>query len=175
MGWEDMFRRLRTRVDSMITRAVIKRVNEELNVQRFQVSLMADEDGEWVTDDVDHLQAYGVSFKPPAGAEALVLNVGARSNHPVAILAHHPGQRPTDADDGCGGLHTAGVWRLYIDTDGVLHLGAKEGSDFVALASKVEAELNNIATTLGSLAGQASFGTPYTGPTSVAATQTKAT
>lgn len=46
-------------------------------------------------------------------------------------------------------------------------------TDAAALASKVDAELTKVYTTLSSLAGQATFGTPYPMPTSVASQKLK--
>jgi phage baseplate assembly protein V len=145
----------------MISMAVINRVNEALAVQRLQVTLVADE----VVDDVDHVQPYGTSFNPPSGSEAIVLNVGGMASYPVAILSHKPGSRPTDADPGCGGLYVEAGWKLYIDSDGKLNLGAKAGASAVARADKVDAEvsalksdIDNIKTALASIAGTAPTG-----------------
>lgn len=147
MELNGLFRRLKARVDSMVSKAVISRVNEALSVQRLQVTLVADE----VVDDVDNVQGYGVSFNPPSGSEAIVLNVGGMASHPVAICAYHPDQRPTDADTGCGGLYTASEWRVYIDADGVVHLGAKAGASPVARADKVDDEISKLKTDIDNL------------------------
>lgn len=132
--------RLKARVDAMVTRAVIEIVKDGLKTQRLRLSLLADE----VADDVEHFQPYGLSFSPPAGAEALALTVGGTRLHTVAICAQHPGERPTETPPRCGGLYTRKAWRVYVDADGLVHLGAQTGAEFVALAAKVEVELQAI-------------------------------
>lgn len=141
---KDMFRRLRVRVTAMIGKAIVTMVDESTKVQRLQIQLIKGIDGSDTRDGVDHLQPYGMSFSPPAGSEVVTLHLGAVSECRVAILAHHPEQRPTDAEPSCGGLYTSGQWRVYVDPDGVVHVGAKEGADFVALAQKVDTELARI-------------------------------
>ncbi|HMI92797.1 MAG TPA: phage baseplate assembly protein [Polyangiales bacterium] len=124
---------LRARVDSMITRAVISRVNDALKTQRLQLQILADE----TVDDVEHMQPYGLSFVPPDGSEAIALAVSGARSHTVAICAQHPGDRPKGKAAKTGGLYTSGQWRLFIDADGIVHLGAESGAEFVALAQKV--------------------------------------
>jgi hypothetical protein len=68
-----------------------------------------------------------------------------------------------------------GAATIRIKSDGTVVLGGKTGADYVALADKVDAELAKLAMTLGSLAGQASFGKPYKQGTSVGAKKVQAT
>jgi phage baseplate assembly protein V len=144
---EDLYRRLRNRVDAMVTRAVINRVNDKLKTQRLQLTLLEGD----VEDGVEHMQPFGLSFTPPNGAEAIALSVGGARSHTIALCANMPGQRPTDAPAGTGGLYTGGEWRLYIDEDGVVHVGAQSGAEFIALAQKVLDELNAIKADLDGL------------------------
>jgi hypothetical protein len=129
----EMIARLRSRVDALIARAVIARVNDAMKTQRFQLTILEGEPA----DNVEHFQPYGLSFVPPAGAECLALAIGGVRAHTVAICAQHPDQRPKDGDPKTGGLYTSGQWRLFIDADGVVHGGAETGEDFVALAQLV--------------------------------------
>lgn len=117
-------RRLRFRVDAIVSRAVIEIVNDSLKTQRLQITILEGE----VEDDVEHLQPYGVSFTPPAGAECIALApAGSRSNT-VVICANMPGDRPKNAPPYAGGLYTKGAWRYYVDAEGVTCTGA-EASD----------------------------------------------
>lgn len=179
-------RLLRARLDAVIARAVISRVNDALKTQRLQLQILADE----TVDDVEHFQPYGLSFVPPVGSECIALGVAGARSHTIAICAQHPDQRPKDKGAKTGGLYTSGVWRLFIDANGIVHLGADSGAEFVALAQKVLNELNAIRTkfdahihtttatiglgpTLGVIAVPTStFGGPAG---SVAATKVKAT
>lgn len=137
LSWERLMRSLKQRVDTMITRAVIDLVNDRLKTQRLQLELL---EGETV-DDVEHMQPYGLSFVPPDGAEALALAVGGMRQHTVAICAQHPDERPKNGKPRTGGLYSKGQWRLFIDVDGRLHLGAELGADYIALSKKVDAAI----------------------------------
>ena len=162
------YRRLRSRVDVMIARAVIARVNDAMRTQRLQLSILTDE----VDDDVEHLQPYGVSFHPPAGSEAVVLAVGGARSHSVAICAQSPDARPQDVPEGCGGLYTGGEWRLFIDETGIVHLGTNPGVSPVVLATPLaaaigtfDAALSTFAAAVGTFgAAVNTFGQLCTGP-----------
>ena len=174
-------RRLTNRVNGMVARAVIGRVNDTLKTQRLQLTIL---DGE-VEDNVEHLQPYGVSFVPPAGAEVLALAVGGARSHTVGICASSPGTRPTSGAAGSGGLYTAGAWRVHIDPAGIVHVGAETGSDFVALAGLVNTNMVALKSAIAAAAvvatdGGAAFKANLSAalsawPVSMAATAAKAT
>ncbi len=125
----DALRKLRFRLDAVVSRAVIELVNDAMKTQRVQLSILEGE----VEDDVEHMQPYGLSFTPPAGAEAIALApAGSRANT-VAICAQLPGDRPQGAPPRAGGLYTKGAWRLYIDPAGVVCLGAETSSEHLVL------------------------------------------
>jgi phage gp45-like len=136
----DALRKLRQRVDAMVTRGVIEAVNDGLKTQRLKLTLLADES----TPAVEHMQPYGLSFVPPAGAEAIALCIGGARSHTVVLCAQHPNERPKGSPAQTGGLYTKAEWRLFIDKDGLVHIGAQAGADFVALAQRVLDELNDI-------------------------------
>jgi hypothetical protein len=180
----EAMRKLRQRVDSMVSRAVVGAVNDGLKTQRLKLSVLADES----VPAIEHMQPYGLSFVPPNGAEAIALAIGGARSHTVAICAQFPGERPTGSPPRTGGLYTDGEWRLFIDADGVVHGGAQSGADFVALAQKVLDELNDIrvkfdqhthlVSTSGSASAQTGTAAPPAamGPASpVAASKLKAT
>jgi len=88
-----------------------------------------------------------------------------------------PGDKLTLGLDagGCGLTLNASGKVANLDGDTV-NLGG--GSDFVALASKVQGELTKIATAFASFipgSGGASFAQPYTSPSQVRSTKVKAT
>lgn len=177
--------RMRARLDAMVSRAVISRVNDALKTQRLQLVVL---DGE-PDENVEHFQPYGLSFVPPDGSEALVLSVGGDRAHTVAICAQHPDQRPKGKPAGTGGLYTAGAWRVYIDASGVVHIGADTNTEFLALANKVATELGNLKTAIVAAKGACQSGDgglaaftklqadleAFSWPASVAATKAKAT
>lgn len=129
-------------LSAMVKRAVVRLVDDARKVQQLQVSLLAGE----VAEDVEHMQPYGVSFRPPTGSEAVALSVNGDSSHVLVLGVQRRDDRPTgETNDGAGGLYCLGEWRVYLDpTDGTLHLGAKAPGDWVALASKTDAEIARI-------------------------------
>lgn len=178
----EVIRRLRARVDGMIARAVIARVNDALKVQRLQVTIRDEHEA---LDDAEHFQPYGFSAVPPEGSEVVTLAVaGARSNT-IAICAQHPDKRPKGAAVESVGLYTGAQWRLYVDpATGIVHLGAQAGASFVARADLVDAEINRIWTLLstwtvapndGGQALKTAATTAKLGVQSTAATKVKAT
>jgi len=124
-----MLRQLKTRVDGMVARGVVEYVNDALKTQRIQVSLLADE----VADEVEHLQPYGLSFVPPAGAQCIALAVGGARAHLVAVCADVPGERPTGAGPREGGLYSKGRWRVFVDKDGTVVVGDKDSDQHIPL------------------------------------------
>lgn len=124
-----VLRQLKTRVDGMVVRGVVEYVNDALKTQRVQVTLLADEP----LDDVEHLQPYGLSFVPPAGAQCLALAVGGARAHVVALAADVPGERPTGAGPREGGLYTKGKWRVFVDDEGNVCVGDKESDQRIPL------------------------------------------
>ena len=94
--------------------------------------------------DVEHLQPQGVHFKAPVGAEGLLAAPGGVADTAVLVCASDRRSVPAeDIEEGEGGLHYLGAWKVFLAEDGTLHLGTKvpeeEDGDFVALASKVDA------------------------------------
>lgn len=122
-------RRLRMTAQGMIARGVVELVNDSLKTQRLQITVLGDDP----LDEVEHLQPYGLSFVPPAGAEALALSVGGSSAHTVALCVQHPGERPKGAHPREGGLYNKGEWRVFVDADGVVCVGSKTSAEHIPL------------------------------------------
>jgi phage gp45-like len=125
----DMLRRTRTRVDVMITRGVVELVNDKLKTQRVQLTILGDDP----IPNIEHMQPYGLSFTPPAGAEAIALAVSGSRSHTVAICVQHPEERPKNNPPRTGGLYTEGEWRLFVDAEGVVCVGAKDSAQHIPL------------------------------------------
>jgi phage baseplate assembly protein V len=181
MKIETLLRRLESRLNGMIARAVVATVNDALKTQRIQLTIRGDNE----VANAEHFQPYGLSFVPPSGSEAVALAVAGARSHTVAICAQHPDKRPKGSDEKTGGLYTEGEWRLFIDADGIVHIGQEVGAafiprddlvqqQFVALKNAINAAVPvandggaNLKTTL--LAALASW------PSSTAATKGKVT
>lgn len=162
--------------ESPILRGTITLVDDTPKCQTLQVATL---DPDRPHEGVEHFQPVGISVLPSLDEECLVFEVNGAPDHLVVIGASQRGRRPTDlTKPGTGGLHYLGEWRVFMDDDGTLHLGKRDPSDFVALASKVDAELQKIADALEAVSagGGADFtGTnTYTAPTAVGSTKVRA-
>lgn len=87
---------IRRRLAHLVARAVVTLVNDAAKMQTLQLGLLADE----TLDGAEHWQPYGLTYKPHAGAEALVLAVGGHRAHSVVIACADRRYRLTGLEDG---------------------------------------------------------------------------
>lgn len=85
---------LHRRVVNLAVRAVVRVVDDAKKMQLLQVEAVKDE----LRDDVEHFQPYGFSSNPKAGAEAILLRVGAREDHTIAIVVNDRRYRVHDLE-----------------------------------------------------------------------------
>lgn len=78
---DKLLRPLRRRIALMITRGVVRLINDAAKMQTMQVTALADE----IVDGAERFQQYGFTGHPHAGSEALILNVGGVRSHAVVI------------------------------------------------------------------------------------------
>lgn len=76
-----MMNRLAARLRGMVSRAVVRLVNDATKLQALQVTLLADQ----TPDDAEHFQHYGLSSVAHPGAEGIALAVGGNTGHTVVI------------------------------------------------------------------------------------------
>lgn len=178
---------LSQKVRLMVSRGVVKLVNDSLKCQGLQVELLKDE----IHDEVERFQEYGFTSVPKEGAEVLYLSVGGNRAGGVVVCVTDRRYRPKDLGEGDVCLFTEDGERVYLEkaTD-IVHLGAKAAAEFVALAAKTDTRIGNLESyvsththpatgILDSLAGACTGATspPIGAPTgsSVAASKVKAT
>lgn len=93
----------------------------------------------------------GLHFMGAAEARGLLLSPAADAGSAVLVCAQ--GDVPSDSiEPGEGGLHCLGEWRVFIDAQGNVHLGSRDAGDYVALASRVDAEIARIDQAITKLA-----------------------
>lgn len=134
------------RVNGMVKRGVVRRVTDGARQQLLQLSLGVDE----VADEVEHLQPFGLSFVPPAGAEVAALAVGGNADYILALGATSRAHRPTGANEGEGGLHTLDGWKVFLDDEGNVFIGGDAAGATVKVATdaQVEARLSEMAAAI---------------------------
>lgn len=93
---------LRRGLAHLVARAVVTLVEDAAKMQTLQLGLLADE----TLDGAEHWQPYGYTYKPHAGAEALVLAVGGHRAHSVVIACADRRYRLTGLADGEVALYT---------------------------------------------------------------------
>lgn len=86
---------LKRGLKSMVSRAVVSIVMDSFARQNLQVRLQADE----VADEVERFQNYGFSSVPKAG-EAIVVSVGGKRSHLVAVVVDDKSCRPSGLKSG---------------------------------------------------------------------------
>ena len=174
-GWASMI------LDS-VARVIVKAVNPSGKTQFFKVEDEApngDEEPDLV--ELESIQHFGFASNPALGSEAIAVNVGADPGHSVVIASQHKDYQPRNLAEGEVCLYTKDGIKVHCKADGITYVG-DEPSDFVALANKVLAELNDIRTKFNAhVHTSAAPSSPTTTPTtpmgsagSVAATQLKA-
>lgn len=91
-----MLRPLATRLANMVARAVVQLADDSKKLQLLQVGVLSDE----TREDVERFQNYGFTSVPREGAEALVLFVGGRRDHGVAVAVDDRRYRLVNLESG---------------------------------------------------------------------------
>ena len=76
---------IKSKVNLMVSRAVISSLKDSNGLQLLQLKMLADE----VTEDAEHFQEFGFILKPPAGSEAIALSVGGNREHIVIVATNN--------------------------------------------------------------------------------------
>lgn len=74
-----MLKPIKTRVDNMVARAVVRIIKDSGSIQLAQVSMLGGE----TRDNVENFQPYGFAYNAPPGSEALLLFIGGNRDHPL--------------------------------------------------------------------------------------------
>jgi phage baseplate assembly protein V len=150
---------LRTQIANLVARAVVKLVTDSVKMQVLQLEVL---DGE-TRDGCERVQQYGLTSVPLEGAEAVVLFVGGRRDHPLVVAVDDRRHRKKDLQPGEVALYTdegATVYlkrgRIVID-DSEIRLGSDAASNFVALSNLVSTQLSALKTALIAAAVGPSF------------------
>ncbi|EYC51698.1 hypothetical protein AZ34_11830 [Hylemonella gracilis str. Niagara R] len=104
---------LRSRVQLMVGRAILKVVDDAGAIQRVQMSALA---GELI--EAERVQQYGFSSVPLQGAEAVFLAVGGDRGHAVVVAADDRRHRPRELKAGEVCLYNNKGAFILLDKDG---------------------------------------------------------
>lgn len=114
---EKVLRPIQRKLRLLATRGVVKLVNPATLLQELQIAALGDE----VLDRIEHWEPYGYTSRPLAGAEALLLSLGADRDHTVAVNV-------ADRRFRLKGL-LSGEVALYTDEGDVIHF--KRGNELL--------------------------------------------
>jgi phage gp45-like len=104
------------------------------------------------TPDVENFQPQGVHFRVPAKSEAVAVSPGGIADNVVVVGASNRKALPEDElGEGEGGLHYLGEYKVFLAEDGTVSLGAKDASDYVALASLVDGQISALKADITAL------------------------
>ncbi len=93
---------LRTRVANMVSRAVLSGIDDSTRMQLLQVGLLSEE----TRDGIERFQNYGFTSNPLTGAEAVVVFVGGRRDHGLAIAVDDRRYRLRNLESGEVAVYT---------------------------------------------------------------------
>lgn len=91
-----MLRPLATRIANLVARAVVTLVDDDERMQLVQLGVLSGE----TRGDVERVQNYGFTSVPLEGAEAVVLFVGGRRDHGLAVAVDDRRHRLTGLEPG---------------------------------------------------------------------------
>jgi len=163
---EKMLTPLRTRLANLVSRAVLARVDDSAKLQTVQVNVLAEE----TRDGVERFQNYGFTSVPLEGAEAVVVFVGGRRDHGLALAVDDRRHRLSGLQPGEVAVYSETGAAVVLKADGSVEVTPGTGAE-VKLAGETDAvakgaALNSAVATLGSAIAAAFTGMAAGGPAS---------
>ena len=111
---------LQRRVLLMLSRAVVRVVDDSRAVQELQLSLLRDE----LRAGVERLQEYGFTSVPLPGAWAFAACIGGNRDHPVVIATDDGRHRPRNLQPGEVALYDHSGQVVHLKADGQVRIQA---------------------------------------------------
>jgi len=163
-----MIRPLKTGLANLVARAVVNLVDDSKKMQTLQLSVLTEE----TREGVERAQNYGFTSVPMSGAEAVVLFVGGRREHGLAVAVDDRRYRLTGLQPGEVALYHKDGASVVLKADGSIEVTPKPGAT-VKLAGETDAvakggDLNSAISTLGTAIATAVKGIPGGGPAGAA-------
>lgn len=124
-----LLRPLWRRVQSMVGRGLITRVDDGEGLQRLQVTLLKGE----VRDDVQVLGHYGLVSRPLEGGEALILFLQGNPDHGIAVATDDRNRRPQDVEPGESGLWSVHGTEVRLKANGDVLVRVASGAKLEVL------------------------------------------
>lgn len=111
---------LANRISNMVSRATVSQVDSSKKMQLLQIGLLTDE----TRDAVEHFQPMGFASVPEADSEAVVVFVGGRRDHGLAVVVDDRSTRITDLAPGEVALYHKSGSRITLKANGDIEIDA---------------------------------------------------
>lgn len=134
MNWNQILRPLKTQIANMVSRAVVRLVDDGQKMQALQVGIL---DGE-TRDGVERVQNYGFTSVPLAGAEAVVVFVNGRRDHGLAVAVDDRSHRLTGLEQGEVAIYSETGSKVVLKANGDVEVTPASG--VVKVVGDVEAD-----------------------------------
>lgn len=131
-------KKLVSRVEMMLAKAVIKAVNDTDDIQLVKISVLADE----TQDGIERLQNYGFSSVPPNGSEAFVAYLNGNRDHGVVLVIDNGEYRPRNLKDGEAVLYSQHGQIVLLDENGDYRF--ENGTDFGVAFNRLRTAFNQL-------------------------------
>ena len=128
---------MQRKLQQVVSRGVVRLVNDSLKMQEMQLTLMADE----TLDGVERFQNYGLTSVPHSGAEAITVSVSGHRSHSVAIVVDDRRFRLKGLANGEVALYDDQGQKVHLKRDGYMHVIANAQMTINAPLVRIEGEL----------------------------------
>ncbi len=146
-----MLKPLKLKIALLIGRCVILAVDTTTKVQELQIEALKDE----VIDNIEHRQTYGFASVPLAGADGIVLAVGASRNNAVMIGVEDTRYRVQGLENGDVAIYDDKEQTVLLTKDGISitakKLSIKTDADIELKAKNLNVDANNISLGMGGM------------------------
>lgn len=140
-----LLRPLATQVANLVARGVVRLADDSAKLQLLQVTVGPGE----TRDRLEHLQAYGFTSVPLAGAEVVVLFPGGRRDHGLVVASGDRRHRLAGLQPGEVALYTDEGDAIVLKRGSLIEIGRGGPTQPAALATALRTELDAIWTALG--------------------------
>jgi phage baseplate assembly protein V len=149
---------IRARISNMIARSVVQLVDDSTKMQIMQLGILADE----TRDGVERFQNYGFTSVPLPGAEAVVLFVGGRRDHGLAVAVDDRRHRLSDLQSGEVAVYHHLGGSIVLKNDGTITIDGATGVIINGGVTPVAKIGSSVTGTAGPfpLAGTVASGSP---------------
>lgn len=132
--FQKLLRPLQTRIANLVSRATVSRVDDSQKMQSLQLEVLAEE----TREGVERVQNYGFTSVPLEGAEAVVLFVGGRRDHGLAVAVDDRRHRLKGLQPGEVALYSESGSTVVLKANGDVEITPASG--VVTVAGDVSAD-----------------------------------